>query len=152
MVVRMSKGIVTTICVFAIVILIVIAGFFLLGIEKIAINYWAFGSLLFSLFVSLGATVTLVARKNNKEGVFYAAGLSSAILIYEIAVVITVLLARLFTNRVNSFVFIQIAINALFFITAIVIVNVSGRIHDNNVKTYENLQTGEYDRPKRGGF
>lgn len=152
MVIIMSRGILATVSVFAIGIIVVIAGFFLLDIEKVALNFWAFGSLLFSLAASLLATVTLVSPKKNKEDVFYTAGLSSAIWIYEVAVVISVLFTKSFVDKLNNFIFLQITINALFFIVTIIIIVVSGRIHDINARTSENLQSGEYDKPKRGGF
>ena len=137
---------------FAIGILVVIAGFFLLDIEKIALNYWAFGSLLFSLVISLLATLKLIAPKENKGSVFYSGGLGSAIWIYEILVVISIFFTNKFVDHMYRFVFLEIAINALFFISAMVIFNVSSRLHDNDAKTYENLQSGEYNKPKRGGF
>ncbi|QOX63651.1 hypothetical protein FRZ06_09960 [Anoxybacterium hadale] len=142
----------TTVIVFTIAILVVIAGFFLLDIEKIALNYWAFGSLLFSLAVSLLATLALVAPKENKGSVFYTGGLSSAIWIYEIMVVISVFFTNKFVEHMYRFVFLEIAINALFFISALVIYNVSARLQYNDAKTYKNLQSGEYNKPKRGGF
>lgn len=148
----MSRGVLTTITVFSIGILVVIAGFFLLDIEKIALYIWAFGSLLFSLVVSLLAMVALVAPKRNKGGVFYTAGLSSVVWIYEIAIVISVLFTKSFIEKLHSFILLQIAINAMFFIVAIIIITVSRRTHDDNRKTYENVQNGEYTKPKRGGF
>ncbi len=148
----MNRGILTTISVFVIGILVAVAGFFLLDIEKITIHFWAFGSLLFSLVVSLLTVVTLVAPTRNKDGVFYTAGLSSAVWIYEIAIIISVLFTKSFTDKLNSFILLQISIHALFFIIAVIIITVSGRIHDNNAKTCENLQNGEYNKPKRGGF
>jgi len=148
----MNRGILTTISVFAIGILVVVAGFFLLDIEKIALNFWAFGSLLFSLTVSLLAMITLVSPKKYKDGVFYTAGLSSTVWLYEIAVIISVLFIKSFIDKLNSFIFLQIAINALFLIVAVVIINISGRVYDNNARTSENIQSGEYDKPKRGGF
>jgi ABC-type transport system involved in multi-copper enzyme maturation permease subunit len=148
----MSRGILTTVSVFAIGIVAVVAGFFLLDIEKIALHFWTFGSLLFSLLVSLLAMITLAVSKRNRDGVFYAAGLGGAVWIYEIAVVISVLCINSFADRLNSFIFTQIAINAFFFIIAAVIVSVSERIHNNNAKTYDNLQNEEYNKPRRGGF
>jgi hypothetical protein len=152
MVIAMSRGILTTIIVFAIGIIVVLAGFFLLDIEKIALNFWAFGSLLFSLIVSLLATLTFVAPKKNKDSVYYAAGLGSTIWIYEIVVVISIFFTKSFVEHLYRFVFLQIAINTLFFISALVITNVSARVHDNNAMTYESSQSGEYNKPKRGGF
>jgi hypothetical protein len=148
----MSKGILTTISIFVISILVVIAGFFLLDIEKIALHFWAFGSLLFSLVVSLLTTITLVAPKKNKDNIFYTVGLGSAAFIYEMAVVISLLFIKVFAERLNHFIFLQIAINALFFICVAIIISASERIHNNNVKIPENIQDGEYNKPKRGGF
>ena len=142
----------TTIIVFAIGILVTIAGFFLLEIEKIALNYWAFGSLLFSLVVSLLATLMLVAPKKNNSGVFYSGGLGSAIWIYEILIVLSIFFTKSFVEHMYRFVFLEVAINALFFISAMVICSVSARLHNNDVKTSNNLQSGEYNIPKRGGF
>ena len=151
MVIVMSKGVLATVSAFSVGILVVVAGFFLLDIEKIAINMWAFGSLLFSLAVSLLTTVTLVAPKRDKDGVFYTAGLSSAIWIYQTLVIISILFTKSF-DSLNGFIFLQILINALFAIVTVIVIMASARIHENNVKTYEKLQNGEYDKPKRGGF
>jgi hypothetical protein len=148
----MSKSILTTISIFVISILVVVAGFFLLDIEKTALHFWAFGSLLFSLVVSLLTTITFVAPKKNKDSIFYTVGLSGAGFIYEMAVVISLLFTKAFVERLNSFIFLQIAINALFFICVAIIISVSGRMHDNNVEISENIQDGKYNKPKRGGF
>ena len=64
--------------------MVVIAGFFLSDIEKIAFNLWASGSLLFSLVVSLLAALTLVDPKKNIDCVFYSAGMGRTICICEI--------------------------------------------------------------------
>ncbi|MDR1978052.1 MAG: hypothetical protein LBQ42_04895 [Synergistaceae bacterium] len=148
----MSRGIGATISVFVIGILVVAAGFFLLGIERTALNCWAFGSLLFSLIVSLFATITLVAPEKNNNGLFYNAGLSGAIWIYEVLVIISILFTKAFAERLNSFVFLQIGLNALVFIAVIVIITASRHVRDSNARTYEKQQSGEYNKPKRGGF
>ena len=151
----MSKGIFTIIGVFVIGIAVVITGFFLLDIEKNAINYWAFSSLIFTFIVSMFAMVTIIAPKREKDGVFYSTGLNSAVWIYLIAIVLSILFTRvfgLFRISLNSFIFIQIVINALFFLAAILIITVSGRIYKINAETYEKMQNGENNTPKRGGF
>lgn len=148
----MSRGILTTVWAFSISIFIVIAGFFLLDIEKAALTFWAFGSLLFSLIVSLLIMVMLVAPRENRTGLFFKAGLGSAVWLYEIAVAVSVLFTRAFVDRLNSFIFIQIGINALFFIIVIVLISVSEHVLKSNEKTYKNLQNGEYNKPKKGGF
>lgn len=147
-----SKDTITVISVYIIGIFVAVAGFFLLDIEKIALNFWALGSLLFSLVISLLGMIMLVIPKREKNGVFYTAGLSSTIVIYEIAVVISLLFTRLFVDKLTSFIFLQISINALFFIIGIIIIAVSERIHDSNEETYEKLKNGEYSKPKRGGI
>ena len=148
----MLRGILTTISVYSVGIIVVVAGFFLLGIEKITINYWAFGSLLFSLIISLFAMITLVVPHRHKDRTFYTAGLTSVILLYEIAVVISIIFIKPFTERLNNFIFLQVTINALFFIAAITIITASSRIYDNKVKTYKEMQSGENDKPRRGDF
>jgi len=148
----MSRSVSTIISVFVIGILVVVAGFFLLDIESIALNFWALGSLLFSFVVSLLAMLTLVAPKRNKDGLFYTAGLSSVIFIYEITVIISILFTHSFVDKLNSFILLQISINALFLIIAVIIIVTSGRIYDHNAKTSENIKNGEYSKPKRGGF
>ena len=148
----MSRGTLTTLCAFIIGTLIVISGFFLLDIEKFAIHYWAFGSLLFSLAVSSLGIITLILPKKYTDNLFYNSGISSAILIYQIIVVISIIYTNKFAENLYGFIFLQIAVNALFVIAAIIITAAAGRIHDSNEITSEKLQSGEYDKPKRGGF
>ncbi len=148
----MSKGVLTTLITFVIAIMVVIAGFFLLEIDKVTLNFWAFGSLIFSLLVSLLTTLTMVATKKKRDGVFYVAGINSAIWIYQIAVIIVVLCTRFFADHLYRFILAQIIINAVYLITIIVIFNISKSIYNSNQKTQYNLDNGEYDAPKRGGF
>lgn len=152
MVMIMSRSVKTTVSVYSIGILVVAAGFFLLDIEKNALHYWAFGSLLFSLLVSLLAIITLVLPKRQTGGAFYAAGLNGSIVVYEIAIIVSVIFTESFADKLNGFIFLQIAINACFFVAAILVLTISRHIHDNNAKIYENVQNGAYSNPKRGGF
>jgi hypothetical protein len=89
-------------------------------------------------------------EKNN--GIFYNAGLSGAIWIYEALVIVSILFTKAFAERLNSFVFLQIGLNALFFIAVIVIITASKYVRDSNARTYEKQQGGEYNKPIRGGF
>jgi Na+/proline symporter len=148
----MSRGVLTTISVYVIGILVILAGFFLLDFEKNTLNFWALGSLMFAIFVSMFVMISVVSAKQKKEGVFYRAGLSSAVWIYLIVIFISTLFAGLFKEDINSFIFLQIIINALFFIVTIVVISVSSHIHTINEKTAKSLQDGEYNTPKRGGF
>lgn len=147
----MRKNIIPIISIFTIAIVVVIAGFFLLDIEKVALSFWAFGSLLFSLIVSLFTMISLFATNKNKDNVFFVSGLSGAVWVYEIAIVISILFMHSFIEHLGWFIFLQIGINALFLITLIIIINISGHIHKCNTETYEKLKNGEYEKPKIGG-
>ena len=90
--------------------------------------------------------------KINKDNIFYNAGVISAIWIYEIFVVISIIFTNYFKGHVGTFILLQLVINALFFIALILITRASVHIHDINEKAYEKKQNGLYDKPKRGGF
>src|SRR5690625_3158173 len=117
MIMHKSKS--TTIMVFTITAIVIVIGFFLLNIEKNAINLWAFGSLLFSLVVSLLAILTLSSLKRDNNNVFYTAGLTSLVSIYQIMVVISILFTNYFSEQLNGFILLQLIINALFIIIAL---------------------------------
>jgi hypothetical protein len=148
----MSRGVVANFCVFAVAIIVVIAGFFLLNIERVALNFWALGSLLLSLVLSSIVVATILAPKRDKDAIFYAAGLSVVVVVYQIAVIISMFFTQNFADDVNSFIFLQIIINALLIIAVVIIVVLSNRVHKGNAETYRKLQDGEYNQPKRGGF
>jgi hypothetical protein len=148
----MNKNILYTISGFIIVIAVLIAGFFLLGIERITLHYYALDFLLFSLIISLISTITIVSAKKNNSSVFYNAGLSGAVWLYQIAVIITMFFVNDFRYEISQFIFIEIIINALYFIAVILIVAFSSHAHKSNVKTAEKLENGDYNTPKRGGF
>jgi hypothetical protein len=135
-----------TIGIFLIAIIVTVAGFFLRDIERIALNYWAFGFLLFSLVLSLVSLITI------KDNVFYNAAVISAVWLYQIAIIATMFFVKSFSEAVNKFILMEIAINALFFIVAILIIASSKYVHDSNAKTFEKLNNGDYNTPKRGGF
>lgn len=148
----MSRGALTAIIAYMIGIFVVVTGFFLLHIEKVALNFWALGFMVSSFIISLLATLALIDQKKKKDHMYYAAGLSSIIWIYQIVVIVSILFTPLFLKGLYQFIFLQIAINAGFFVIAFVVRYVSERVYENNVKTDENLKNGEYNKPKRGGF
>lgn len=148
----MIKTISTSIICFAVAVSVVISGFSLLDFEKTAIAFWAFGSLLFSFLLSLITAMTFFLLKQRKNKVIHFAGLSSAILFYEIIVIASVALSPLFDGHLNQFIFTQIAANATYIILVTTISFVSGKIKDNNKKDCGKLESGEYSKPKRGGF
>jgi hypothetical protein len=142
----MRRNTLYTIGVFLIAIVVTVAGFFLLDIERIALNYWAFGFLLFSLVLSLLSLITI------KGSVFYNAAVIGAVWLYQIVVIATMFFVKIFSEAVNKFVLMEITINALFFIAAILIIASSRYVHDSDAKTFEKLNNGDYNTPKRGGF
>ncbi|MGI6530380.1 MAG: hypothetical protein ACOX3J_12015 [Clostridia bacterium] len=148
----MNRGILLTVCIFAIVVLVVVAGFFLLDIEKVALSYWGFGSLLFSLAVSMLAAITILLPKKRRNAVFYSFGLSSATTLYLTAIIVGLIASKAFEKNLNGFILLQVIIHSLFIITAIIIFLASEHIRNKNVETQKKLDSGEYDRPKRGGF
>ena len=148
----MRRSIITTVGVFAIAMLLVITGFFLLGIEKIALHYWAVCSLLLSLLVSMLAVLSLIGPNRPRGRVLYTAGFTGAIWVYEIAIVVSMLFVPSFADRVNGFIFLQIAIHALFLIALLVLGTIAKRVTESNTQAQEALQAGQHNKPKRGGF
>ena len=148
----MNRGVRAAIVTFSIGIIVVISGFFLLEIERAAIHYCAFGSLLLSLGVALFSTVFLLSAKNNDKSVFFPAGLGSAIWVYVISVLVSVFFTRAFLFNLGGFVFLQIVIHALYFIAAITIIIIAPHLRGKDLAAGENQENGEYNKPKRGGF
>jgi hypothetical protein len=142
-----------TVCsILGIAIVVVIAGFFLLNIERVALNIWALCSLTLSLVVNMLANLTIVTRKYGKDSVYYNAGLAGALWVYQIAIIISVAFTRLFAEHTTRFVFVELLIHALFLIAAIAIGAGAAHVHNRNLETAEKQESGEYNTPKRGGF
>jgi hypothetical protein len=148
----MSRGVMVSISAYAIAILVVIAGFFLLDIDKIALYFWAFGSLVFSLSVSMISTVILVSKKTTKDVLFFNTGFGSVIWIYQVLVIISVLFINSFRHHVGAFVFLEIAIFAIFIVISGAVQVSSKHIYVSNQKSQEKLNNSEYNKPRRGGF
>jgi hypothetical protein len=148
----MDKNIFYTISGFFIVIVVLIVGFFLLDIERITLHYYALNFLLFSLIISLVSIITIVRVKTGKDSVFYNAGLSGAVWLYQIAIIITMFFVKNFRDGINKFILIEIVINALYFIAVILIVAFSNHVYHSNSQTAEKLNNGDYNTPKRGGY
>jgi hypothetical protein len=148
----MGRGVSTAAVVFGIGILVVIAGFFLLNIEWIALHFIALGSLVFAFAAAMLMTLLVLAPKREERTVFYTAGLSGAIWVYVIAVIISVIFTDAFLGNLGGFIFLQIGLHALFFIIAFAIIIASSHLRDMDIKTSEEQQNGEYEKPKRGGY
>ena len=148
----MGRGKKTIVLVFSISMIVVTVGFFLLDIEKSSLNNSALISLLLSLLISMVAMSVIVEQKRLNGSVFFSAGLSSTVLLYLVAVIISILLSVSSEIHLRNFIFVQILIYALFFIVVIVFRSFSSHIHQVNTEIYDKQQSGEYNKPKRGGF
>ena len=148
----MNKGIKTSLIIFFTSVIVILAGFFLLDFERSTINISALCFLELSLLVSMLSTISLVRRKNDKDNLYYNAGIGSVTAIYQIAVIISVVVSKIFEENINGFIFLQIVINALMFVICTLIITVSAYINKSNKKTLEKQENGEYNKPRRGGF
>ncbi len=148
----MRKRIIINCSIYLLYVTLVLAGFFLLGIEKTALNFWSLGFLLFSItfsfFVSLGGDFL----RSTRDNFFNIVGIYSAIVVYHIAVIICTVFTPIFRENIGTFIFIQIAINIVFMIMLIAIIGFTGHINKDDDKTFNKIKSGEYDSPKRGGF
>ena len=142
-----------TIISFSIAIVIVAAGFFLLGIEQTIIHFWALAFLILSLLMSMCLLLTITRRKTIvKDAVFYNAGASVIVWLYQVAVIISVALVGVFDNKVGRFIFVEITVLAVFIIIMLAINLFAQHTYLSNNTTAERKANGEYDAPKNGGF
>ncbi|MDR0979203.1 MAG: hypothetical protein LBL91_04650 [Lachnospiraceae bacterium] len=148
----MSRKISMPVIAYMAVILIVVAGFFLLEIEQTDINLWAFGSLVFSLLLSMVVTLTVTIKKSESNNITYNSAVMSLSAIYEVIVILTMFFVGAFETNLNGFIFLQIIINIIFIVLVVMLKGTNEHIKDNNTKTAQNLSNGEYNTPKRGGF
>lgn len=148
----MNKGIKTSLIIFLTPVIVILAGFFLLNFECSTINISALCFLELSLLVSMLSTISLARRKNDKDTLYYNAGVGSITAIYQITVIISVVVSKIFEENIKGFIFLQIMINALMFVICTLIITASTYINKSNKKALEKQENGEYNKPKRGGF
>ncbi len=146
------KSVKITASIFILTILVVIAGFFLLEVERTAINYWTLAAIVFSSVASLCVTVATIISRDTTRHVFFLAGVNSALWIYQIAVILTVIVTRFFGVTVGVFVFVQLLVNVGLIITLLVLTYSADRVQNVNNDTMNKIKYEEYDKPKRGGF
>lgn len=148
----MRKWIITTISIYLISVLVVVAGFFLLDIEHIKLNYWALGSLIFSFTVCMGSMITIIMKKRSEGNLFYSAGVNVLLIIYEIIVIVLVMLTGLFSENVNKFILAQIIVFSIYLILFVIFITFSKYINKNNQEIVEKIENGDFKGPKRGEF
>lgn len=139
-----SIGIVGTI-----VIAFSLAAFFLLDIERIAVNIWALIFLLLSEGILFGGLIALRFSSVQHSKAFLSAGVTTALLLYFAITLISVFWAGSLKERLNTFILIELAIVALFVIVVVSIMAFSRHTVQRNEEDIAKVGTTE---PKRGGF
>ena len=132
-----------------IVFVLSLTGFFLLGIEKNALNVSALAFLLLSeivLFVGLTVLRFFDVKHSN---VFLKAGLTTTVSLYFLTTLISLFFTGAFREKLSVFIFIEIAIIALFAIITISIIAFSRMIERRNEEDVAKIGN---NIPKRGGF
>ena len=132
-----------------IVLIFSLVVFFLLKIERIAVNVWALAFLLISEFTLFGGLIGLRLTNANHNRVFLKAGITSALSLYFIATLVSIIIAGVFSERVNTFILIELAIIALFAIITIALNACSRGIERRSEEDIKKVGTTE---AKRGGF
>jgi len=132
-----------------IVIAFTVTAFFLLEIERVPVNWFAFAFLLLSEVAFFGGLIGLRLAGAKHSRVFLRAGVSTALSMYFGATLVSVLFAGMFSERLYTFILIQIAIVVLFSIITIAIIAWSRSIARQNEADMAKVGTNE---PKRGGF
>ncbi len=138
--------------IFALLTLLSVSGFFLLGFERTTLALFGLIFLIISYFMCLFASIFLIKNGSVQDKVFSISGIGALIFIYQIAVFISIAFCYLINISLGKLIFIEILLNVIFFVIFMIIVFTSASIQKNNEKIRKNLEEGNYDTPKRGGF
>jgi len=142
-----NKNILPIAVIGVIIIALTVAAFLLLDIERSPLNYWAFAFLLLSEVVLFGGLLMLRFSNAYYSGLFLKSGTVSALFLYFIITLISLVLTRWI--GVNGFILVQLCIVALFAVILVVIVVYSQKIEQQTHRDLDNVGSTE---PKRGGF
>ena len=117
----------------AIVIAFTVGAFFLMNVERTALNVWALSFLLLSEVVLFAGMICL--RYTRSAAVFVRSGAVVVLWMYFFVTLATVLFARAFADHLNGFVLLQLGIVALFAISMVAIVAIGRRLgaHDGRI-------------------
>ena len=146
---RNKSGVVPTAVIGIIVVVLSLAVFFLLEIERINVNVWALSFLLISELAFFGGLIGLRFTNVNHSKVFHNAGVTTTLSLYFLATLISVIFAGAFRDNLNTFILIELAIIALFAIITIAIFASSRTIERRSEEDMKKVGTTE---AKRGGF
>ncbi len=148
----MHKSFIITCSIFVLCFILAVSGFFLLGVDKTALNFWALGLLLFSFVVTAFTSLAENFLRSRRDDVFNIAGVYTLMFIYQVSVFVLTFFTQIFKENVGTFIFIHLAINVVYGIVMIALIAFTGHTYRSNDRTLEKIKTGEYDSPKRGGY
>ena len=132
-----------------IAIIFSVADFFLLDIERTAVHWWALAFLLLSEVTLFGGLIGLRYTRAAYSRFFLKSGIGSALTLYFVVTLVSVLFAGAFRENLNIFILIQLAIVVLF---AVIIVSLSAFSRKLERQGEEDIKKIGVNEPKRGGF
>lgn len=144
-----KKGVMSICAIGIIVIVLSLAAFFLMEIERNPVTMWAFISLLISEVVLFGGLIGLRLTSAQYGKVFLKVGIGTTLLLYFIATLIVVLFSGAFREKLNIFILIELSIIAVSAVIAVLIIAFAHRIERSNEEDLKKTGTTE---AKRGGF
>lgn len=132
-------------------IVLTVAVFFLLGIERNTLNYMALGFDIFAEIVFFAAVAFLGGNVSVSNNVFRRGGTTVVLGIYLLAALLLSFFSGVFNENLNRFLLVEIVFIALTAILVILILAISGRINAVD-RQAEESKIVENHTPKRGGF
>ncbi|MDR0293650.1 MAG: hypothetical protein LBH95_05800 [Oscillospiraceae bacterium] len=131
------------------IVIFSLAAFFLLEIERIAINGLALACLLLSECVLFGGLIALRFAGARHNNVFLKAGVTTSLSLYLVATIISLFFAGMLKEKIYVFILIELAIIILFGSITISIFAWSRGTARRDAEDMAKVGTNE---PKRGGF
>ena len=126
-----------------------LTAFFLLEIPKTPVNIWALVFLLFSETVLVLGIIMLRFSKARYSGAFLKAGITIVLTLYFFAALLCVFMAGGFSERLNTFILLELAVIAVTAVLIIAVLAYSGILERRY--TEDSKKSGDHT-PKRGGF
>ena len=145
-----KKGGVLPIAIVAVIVIsFTLAVFFLLDIERAALNLWALAFLLLSEAILFGGLIAVRLSGAGHSVVFMKSGVTATLLLYFVVTLISMFFTRIFTDNVNAFILMELAIFALFAIITVSILAFSRSLRRRESEDAAKVGSTE---ARRGGF
>ena len=146
---RDRSGVMSLSIIGMIIVAFTLTAFFLLGIERTTLNIWASAFLLLSEAVLFCGLIGLRYANTDYNRAFFKAGITTSLFLYAMVTLVSVLFARGFSDNLNAFILMELAIIAFFTIIMISVFAFSRGIERRNKEDITKIGTTE---AKRGGF